>query len=42
MDGRVAELPDRHTELSYFTLAPFVGPRAAAAIAGLPSPAAPV
>jgi len=35
VDGREAELPERLPELSYFALAPFVGPRAAAAVAPL-------
>lgn len=33
--GRTAELPERLPELAYFVLAPFIGPRAAAATAGL-------
>lgn len=33
--GRVTELPDRLPELTYVVLAPFIGPRAAAAAAGL-------
>ncbi len=35
VDGRVGELPQRLPELSYFTLAPFVGQPTAAAVAGL-------
>ncbi len=35
VDERVAELPEKLPELSYFTLAPFVGPQAAAATAGI-------
>lgn len=42
VDGRVAELPERLPELSYFTLSPFVGPRAAAAVAGLPAGGSPL
>jgi AcrR family transcriptional regulator len=34
--GRAAELPGRLPELTYVVLAPFVGPKAAAAAAGLP------
>jgi len=36
--GRAAELPDRLPELTYFMLAPFVGRRSAADVAGLPRP----
>ena len=34
--GRAAELPGRLPELTYFMLVPFLGPRSAAAAAGLP------
>src|SRR5258706_15861028 len=33
--GRSAELPGRLPEITYFVLAPFIGPKAAAASAGL-------
>lgn len=34
--GRAQELPSRLPELTFFSLAPFIGPRAAATAAGLP------
>jgi AcrR family transcriptional regulator len=38
---RTAELPDKLPEITYFVLAPFIGPNAAAASAGLRTPGAP-
>lgn len=35
---RATELPDLLPEITYFVLVPFIGPRAAAEAAGLPSP----
>lgn len=35
---RTVELPDRLPEITYFVLAPFIGPEAAATAAGLPQP----